>query len=199
MKYYELLVSRDDTCLEGGVGNDWEGIVCPSDPGHQRAGRRITLLHVELLSKTITDFSRTMLSDIVITQHALNTLKDLGLSGFDVKPTVVSWSPKLPSQPLPILWELEVTGRGGHAHPDSGIVLREQCSDCGYVRYSAYENGLIVDERSRDGSDIFTLIEYPKHILVTERAKSLIEGSRLSNVEFVESSKLVWPSGVVKP
>lgn len=56
-----------------------------------------------------------------------------------------------------------------------------------------------MDEDSHDGSDMFTVVEYPKCTLVTERAKDLIEGSGLSNAKSIESSKLVWPPGVVKP
>jgi hypothetical protein len=40
-------------------GMDWEGIVCPVNPGHQRAGKRITDLHVVVRSQAISDFIRT--------------------------------------------------------------------------------------------------------------------------------------------
>jgi len=199
MKFYRLLPDYEKSCVEGSEGNDWEGIVCPVDPGHQRAGRRVTTLHVDIIKSRIVDFSSTLL-DNVITDHALNVLKAAGLTGFTVKPLVIESYPKrLDPQSVPTLWELVVTGKGGHAHPDSGIVLKRKCDACGFVRYSAYENGIIVDESIYDGSDFFTVTEKPAYILVNERAKSVIENHCLTNVSFIESSKLEWPEGVIKP
>ncbi len=200
MMFYKVLIDRDKTLIEGAKENDWEGIVCPADPGHQRAGRRVTTLHLDIIRSKIVDVSRTMLSDLVITNHALNVLKTEGLSGFTVEPTEIESYPKgLDPQSIPKLWEFVVTGEGGHAHPDSGIVLRRKCDACGLVRYSAFENGIIVDEATYDGSDFFTVTEYPKYILVNERTKSVLEKHHLTNVGFIESSKLQWPDGVIKP
>ncbi len=199
MVFYRLLIDYEKSCVEGSEGNDWEGIVCPEDPGHQRAGRRVTTLHVDIVRSKIVDFSSTLL-DVVITDHTLNVLRTEGLTGFTVKPTVIESYPKrLDPQAIPKFWEFVVTGKGGHAHRDSGMVLREKCDACGYVKYSAYENGIIVDEATYDGSDFFTVTEKPKHILVNERVKSVLEKHRLTNVGFIESSKLEWPAGVIKP
>ena len=200
MLFYRLLINREKTLIEGSEGNDWEGIVCPADPGHQRAGRRVTTLHLDIIRSKIVDFSSTMLSDVVITDHVLKVLNAEGLTGFTVKPTVTESCPKrLEQQSIPKLWEFVVTGKGGNAHRDSGIVLRRKCDACGFVRFSAYENGIIVDEATYDGSDFFTVTEYPTHILVNERAKSVLEKHRLTNVSFIESSELQWPVGVIKP
>jgi len=62
---------------------------------------------------------------------------------------------------LPKVWELEVQGRGGNAHPDSGIRLLYVCPECGYNVYSSFQNGIIVDESQWDGSDFFTINGYP--------------------------------------
>jgi hypothetical protein len=199
-QYYDISCIRKFAEFTDLALNDWEGIVCPKDPGHQRAGKRITPLHLDIASKKVVDFSTTFLSDIVITDHALKTLKDADLTGFRVEPVVLHKTPKgMPPSEIPTLWELIVTGDGGYAHPESGIVVRRQCDACGSVRYSAYERGLIVDENAYDGSDFFTIREYPKHVLVNDRAKSVIKNNGLTNVKFVESSKLEWPEGVNKP
>lgn len=200
-QYYDIICSsRKFVELSEDDGNDWEGIVCPTHPGHQRAGRRITLLHLDVVSKRICDFSQTILADVVITDHALDVLRSAGLTGFTTAPTILHKLPKgMDPDSVPTLRELIVTGQGGYAHPDSEIVLRKKCDDCGHIRYSAYEHGIIVDETAYDGSDLFTVVEYPKHILVNERAKRVIEDARLTNVTFIESSKLVWPEGVIKP
>jgi hypothetical protein len=185
--------------IEGGSGNDWESIRCPKNPGHQRAGRRVTDLIIDVVSWNVVDFSRTMLSEVV-TDHALAVLRAANLSGFIVRPTRVATFPaRVDRSKIPSLWEFVVTGQGGPAHKDSGIVKMNHCNACGLVRHSAYKNGIIVDTSTYDGSDFFAVMEYPRHILVSERAKSVIEDSRLTNVGFVESSKLMWPEGVIKP
>lgn len=122
------------------------------------------------------------------------------MTGFEVQLAIVEGVPAgvTPSD-LPKLWELVVTGSGGAAHESSGIVELFRCASCGLVRYSAFEHGITVDESKYDGSDFFTVSEYPKYVLVSERAKAVIEQARLTNVTFVESSKLQWPQGVAKP
>lgn len=197
--FFDLECS-DRKFIEGSEHNDWEGIICPKEPGHQRAGRRITELHIDIVSKKVADFSKTLLSDIVITARALKVIEGAGLTGFCVKPIQIHHLPKgLDSSVVPRLWEFVVTGQAGFAHPDSGIVVKARCEACGKIRYSAYERGIIVNESTYDGSDFFTVVEYRKHVLVSERAKKVIEESGLTNVRFVESSKLVWPECVVKP
>ena len=200
MTFYELQVSRARKFVEGASLNDWESVVCPQDPGHQRAGRRLTDLFLDIVSWNVVDFSRTMLSDIVITDRALEALRQAGLTGFQVRPTRVEGVPEgVKRSDLPKLWEFVVTGEGGSADKAAGIVELSRCQGCGLARYSAFEHGILVDEHSYDGSDFFTVSEYPKYVLVSHRAKEAIEKFRLTNVAFVESSQVEWPKGVAKP
>ena len=60
MAFYRLIVDLDESCIELGQGNDWEGIVCSEHPEHQRAGRRISSLHVEVIGSPLVDFNRTI-------------------------------------------------------------------------------------------------------------------------------------------
>lgn len=200
MLSYELQIDRPPHFIEVASQNDWESVVCPKYPGHRRAGRRVTELFLDVVSGNVVDFSRTMLSDIVITDHALQVLRKAGLTGFQVEPTRIEQLPSGISQSdLPSLWEFVVTGKGGPAHASSGIVELWRCDACGLVRHSAFEHGILVDESTYDRSDFFTVSEYPKYVLASERAKAVVENARLTNVRFFESSKLEWPTGVVKP
>ena len=141
-----------------------------------------------------------MLADIVMTEHARDVLSSAKLSGFAVTPVTVGTYPAgVDGSKLPKLWELVVLGKGGRAHSDSGIEMLRECGDCGLTEYSAFKNGIVVDTSSYDGSDFFAVVEFPKYILVSERAKSVIERSRLTNVSFVESTALKWPKGVRRP
>lgn len=200
MAIFHRLDCSHSRFVELAEGNDWEGVVCPMNDGHQRAGRRITSLHVNLISKRAVDFSSTVLSNTVITDDALKILIEAKLTGFRVEPLVVhSLAKGMAPDAVPRLWELLITGSGGRAHPDSGITLKYRCESCGLVRYSAYEHGIVIDEHAYDGSDFFTVTEYPAYILVNARAKAAIESSGLSGAKFIESSKLEWPEGVIKP
>jgi hypothetical protein len=200
MKFHEMEIGRDRPFIEGSSANDWESIVCLKNPGHQRAGRRITILSVDILSSNVTDFSRTMLSDVVITEAAREVLEKARLTGFTLEPVEVASIPKSRSNgTIPKLWELVITGSGGPAHKDSGIRKIRECDECHMVRYSSYKNGIVVDPSTYDGSDFFAVLEYPKHVLVSERAKAVVESNHLTNVSFIESTKLKWPEGVIEP
>ena len=198
MAFYKLEIGRERKFVEGNDANDWESIVCSRNPGHQRAGKRVTSLHVDVLSWNVVDFSRTMLSDIVITDHARGILLDAKLTGFAVHPANAARVPKPRGRAFPRLWEFVVVGRGGPAHKESGIAKLQVCDECGFVEYSAFKSGIVVDTSVYDGSDFFTVAEYPKYVLVNERAKAVVESHRLTNVTFVESTKLKWPVGVIE-
>ena len=187
MIFYRLNSVYEKNCIEGSEGNDWKGIVCPVDPGHRRSGRRITTLHVDIIKSRIVDFSSTLLSDFVITDHALNVLKAAGLTGFTVKPLVIESYPKrLDPQSVPKLWELCVTGWGGMARVESGIRLLKECQPCGYRRYSGTDHlEQILDEAQWDGSDFFFVWPLPKYIFVTDRAAKVIRDNGLTGAELL--------------
>jgi len=200
MVFYKLQVGRDHPFIEISKENDWEEISCSENSGHQRAGRRLTGLFLDVLSLSVVDFSRTVLSDVVITDKALSALRGARLTGFTAAPTIAVRTPRDARRTrLPRLWELVIVGQAGRAHEQSGIAELRHCRECGLVEYSAYKNGIVVNQATYDGSDFCTVQEYPKHILVSERARSVIETNKLSNVGFVDSALLTWPKGVVKP
>jgi len=200
METFYHLDCSDSKFVELAEGNDWEGIVCPDNEGHRRAGKRTTILRVDILSKQVVDFSSTILPYVVVTDKARCVLQTANLSGFRLEPVQVCGRPKgMALESVPKLWELVVTGDGGFSHPDSGVKLKHNCQACGLVRYSAYEHGIVVDKNAYDGSDFFVVKEYPAYVLVNEKAKSAIVSAGLTGTNFVESSRLQWPKGVVKP
>jgi hypothetical protein len=173
-----------------------ETIRCPVHPEHQRAGKRIGNLVVVLPSEKVGDFVWTWYSDCLITEKVLNLFREAGITGFTVKPVEIK--PKTEKGHLltksRVLWELVVTGKGGDADPRSGIRLVYTCPHCGMIRYSSFQDGIIVDEQTWDGSDFFTVTGYPKFILVTERAKDLIVEHGLTNCALIRSQDLAWGS-----
>jgi len=198
--FYKLHIGQAREFVEGNSSNDWEAIRCSKNPGHQRAGKRTTDLMLDVVSWNVVDFSQTMLSDVVVTDHAQKVLRNAELTGFLVRPTRIMGLPaQLRDATFPRLWEFVVVGQGGPAHKDSGIVTLRRCDECGLVEYSAFEHGIVVDPSTYDGSDFFVVAEYPKYVLVSGRAKSVIESNRLTNASFLESTRLQWPKGVIRP
>lgn len=183
----------DDVDYENNT--DWESIICSECDGHQRAGKRIGKLKIEITGKNKSDFFWTsLLSELIITDKVATIFKENNVTGYDLKEVEVC------NMDYPFkLWEFVVIGNGGKAHIDSGIKLKYNCKSCGLKRYSAYENGIIVDEKNWDGSNFFTVEGYSKHILVTENIKELVKKHRLKGVNFIPSHELIWPEGVIKP
>lgn len=179
-----------------------KGIVCPVDPGHRRSGGRIGNLTIVLPSPRVGDFVWTWYSECLVTERVLTLFQEAGLTGFEAKLVVVEKVKRVKKgQPvtIPRLWELVITGKGGDAHPDSGIRLIYACEACGLTEYSSYQNGIIVDEREWDGSDFFTVTGYPRLILVTERVKDLIVANQLTNCVLIPSHRMWWPEGLPRP
>ncbi len=177
-------------------------IVCPVDPGHRRSGDRIGNLTIVLPSPSVGDFVWTWYSECLVTERVLTLFREAGLTGFEAKPVVVEKVKRVKKeQPvtIPRLWELVITGKGGDAHPDSGIRVIYKCDACGLTRYSSYRDGIIVNEREWDGSDFFTVNGYPKLILVTERVKDLIVANQLTNCVLIPSHQKRWPKGLERP
>lgn len=190
MIFYKLS-SKGDYQAEFAKGNDWEGIKCPVDEGHQRAGRRITDLKIDLPSAKVPHFMTTILSDWIITEEVAALFEEAGFTGYTLKPVIVDKVKRGNKNDIPLLWEFIVTGRGGDAHPKSGIKLKYECSACGDILYTGFGKGLFVDESQWDGSDFFIIWPLPKFIIVTERVKEFIEKHKLKNCKLIPTTELI--------
>ncbi|MDA8215416.1 MAG: hypothetical protein M0Z64_09105 [Nitrospiraceae bacterium] len=171
-----------------------ESITCPVYPGHQRGGKRIGELKIILSSAKIGDFVWTWYSDCLITDRVYKLFKEAGFTGFKVFPVTVKKikrKAKNVEEGIPRLWELVVTGKGGNAHPDSGIRMFYKCDACGLIKYSSFRNGIIVNKSEWDGSDFFAVNGY-SFILVTERVKQFIIEHKFTNCALIPSHELQW-------
>lgn len=177
-------------------------IVCPVNPGHQRAAPRQDDLVIVLDGPHVGDFHWTWYGECMITDRTLRLLNAAGFTGFEVRPVTVGRIKRPQSDNLkeiPRLWELIATGKGGNVSPESGIHLVSRCEGCGLVRYSSYGKGIIVDGSMWDRSDFFSVYEYPGIRLITDKVKDFILNKHLTNCMLVPSEQLRWPKGVVKP
>ena len=180
---YEPLWYDDDV-------KQFKPIICSKYSGHQRATRSVFNLSLIAKRKKIPDFCNTVYSDWILSDHVATILRKTEFTGYELRETYIRNNDT--GKPF---WELFVTGKGGEAHPDSGIFKIRECPYCGSTQYSAFTNGkgIIVDENNWDGSDFFTIIAYPKFVLVTERVKMMIEKYNWSGVKCIPSTEVIRP------
>jgi hypothetical protein len=178
------LSSVDDT----DVLADWDRSVqlggpikCRLNPGHQRAGKRVSELAVVLPSLSPKDFVWTWMSECLIQDHVLDLFRAEGVTGFEARRARARFRDEPAIRP-PGLWELVVTGWGGVAPEESGVRLdeKESCGACGLLTYSNFINpSRLLDRSQWDGSDIFLVWPLPKLIFVTQRVARLIQSHEL--------------------
>jgi hypothetical protein len=188
------LAEWDDSMKLGGP------VFCPTNPGHRRAGKRLTDLSVLLTSKKTPDFVWTWQSECLIQERVLQLFREQGFTGFEVKPVRARMkvrakeidpcddNPGLTEAEVskartPTLWEVVITGWAGMAPPESGIRLIESCPDCGLKGYSCFTDpSRLIDESQWDGSDFFMVWPLPRFIFVTDRVARFINDNKLRGV-----------------
>lgn len=189
-------------------------ITCQKNKDHFRPGNRTGNLIINLPTSRIGDFVWTWYSDCLITDRVADLFRQAKFTGYELKPVTVAKVYKYHKEkditfidgkawgitkvtrdrkpkPIPPLWELVVTGKGGNAHPKSGIKLKYECKTCGLTYYTGFGKGLYVDEKQWDGSDFFTIWPLPKYYLVTERVKNFAEVNKLTNCKFIPMEELI--------
>lgn len=177
-------------------------IICPVNPGHQRSAGRVGDLVIHLPSTRVGDFMWTWQSECLVTDRVLTLFREAKLTGFEPRPVIVEKVKRVrkgSEVSIPILWEFAVVGKGGDAHPESGITIIETCEACNLKQYSSYRNGILVNTEQWDGSDFFTVNGYQMLYLVTERVKNLIIANQLTNCALIPAHKMRWPEIVVRP
>lgn len=175
---------------------DMETVICPTNEGHQRAGKRLTNLSVTLPGHTVEDVVWTWYGECLLTDRTLELFQSSRFTGFEVKPVKTSF--KQSSVSPPTLWELVVTGWGGMAPPESGIKLLEHCPDCGATVYSDWsEADKLVEPSQWDGSDFFIVWPLPGFIFVTDRVAQAVRSNQLGGTVLTAQSDLRVSSGVI--
>jgi hypothetical protein len=178
--------------LDWAEGVDFESIRCPKTWKHQRAGSRIGDLKVKIGLQDIGDFMWTLASECLLTETVASAFQRHRFSGFELRPVTVEAETGIDPSEIPSFHELKPTGKGGHAHPSSGIETIYEHKACGLVIYSSFKNGILVDPTQWDGSDFFTVTAYPLFILVTESVKNVISREQFTNCALIPAHSLKW-------
>jgi hypothetical protein len=160
---------------------DLEVVHCPLDDGHQRAGKRIGNLSVNVRRRLLdSHFVWTWQSECLVENRVAQALANDHLTGFRTRPARVSAGGVVHEHKFS---ELAVTGWGGVANSASGVRLVESCLGCGLLSYSGVQDwGRLFDGRAWDGSDLFMIWPLLRFIIATHRAATFIRRQRLTGV-----------------
>jgi len=122
---------------------------------------------------------------LAFSEWAIRVFRKAGLTGWEVVPEKVKLRHKKLSRKVPTYYEIDVTGKGGSISHNKGVRLEFCCPECGRARYSRPTEGISVDPKQWDGSDIFRVKEMPGHYLVSEAFAEVIRRRRVRGVELV--------------
>jgi hypothetical protein len=165
-------------------------------------GRQLRNLSIEIFGERIVGFVWPDDASLIISKELMACLNSEGLKGIDFRPVrVVAWWRSdtnsemvnwIKNSPSPELFQIVVKGEGGSLSSTSQIEIRSSCDKCG-VREFAAERGLHVNTLEWDGSDIFTVKEFPNYVLVTERFLNTLSRCGAQNYSVKLSVELTIP------
>lgn len=172
-----------------------------------KENHRVCRLHPGRLSivlpspAAVGDFVWTAYYECIITDRVRELFLEKGFSGYATEPVVVAKLKRKSKRvkEIPRLFEMLVYGEGGPPDPSSGSVRLTEPDARGFVTYSSYKNGLLVNERMWDGSDFFTLEGWESRIIVSERVKDLIMREKLTNCMLIPVENLIWLACIETP
>ena len=137
------------------------------------------------------DFVWTWYHECLITEKVLRLFREAGLTGYETKPVTVTGLKRGHLGNVPRLHEVVVTGWGGQARKESGIVLLERCPGCGREVYGPILDWTkAIDEKRWDGSDFFVLWPLANFIFVTERVASLVRKHGLKGARVIPLAEI---------
>ena len=134
----------------------YESIRCLVNPGHRRAGSRISPLSVLLPNIEPYDFVWTSF-ECLIQEHVLRFLERAKLTGFQAIPAETKF--RNSAKTTPRFWELVIEGSGGLVAAESGYKLLGICPGCGLIDSASKitNPSKMVDRAKWDGSDFFKI------------------------------------------
>jgi hypothetical protein len=174
---------------------DYETIICPADPDHQRPGKRITSFSVIVHPSALRDFTWTWLSDTLISQKVVDLFEKYRVTGFEAVPVKTSYPTRIKTPPPP-LFELVVTGWGGWAARAAGVGLTYSCPACGRKKYVIAEPKRLIDPAAWDGNDLFIVWPLPKFRFASSRLAAILRQEKISGVELIPARQIPLERGV---
>ncbi|PGR92446.1 hypothetical protein [Bacillus pseudomycoides] len=125
-----------------------------------------------------------------ISDKMQRVLLENNITGFSLEPFILQEEAipfmKLPLDHVKTLKELAVHGDGGYICHSNGEQIKK-CHHCGRILENKRTiEGLSVNTKEWDGSDIFFFKNWFGVIIVTEKVKEIIEKHKFKNVRFID-------------
>ncbi|MED1625078.1 double-CXXCG motif protein [Bacillus pseudomycoides] len=125
-----------------------------------------------------------------ISDKMQKALLDNNITGFSLEPFILEEEAipfmKLPLEHVKTLKELDVHGDGGYICHSNGEQIKK-CQHCGKILENKRTiEGLSVNTKEWDGSDIFFFKNWPRVIIVTEKVKEIVEKHKFKNIRFID-------------
>jgi hypothetical protein len=190
------LDAPDERLAKSAPDTDYESVICPADPEHRRAGKRIGNLSVILDRRGVRDFVWTWYSDILVSRKLLDLFEKYRVTGYETAPAKASYRRGIKVQP-PDLFELVVTGWGGWAAPAAGVRLEWSCKACGGNEYIIAEPSRLIDPAAWDGSDFFIVWPLPRYRFASSRLANILRQEKVSGVKLVPAPKIPVERGAL--
>ncbi len=156
-------------------------------------GLRIGSLRVALSGLNLADISHLPFTPI-INERVLQLLREHQITGFDTYPVTITKVARQrrrgPVEP-PQVWELDVPGRAALApEAQAWYQVEPPCPGCGRRGKLHLPRGLLVDETTWDGRDLFKL-EHRAWVLMTQRVADLLTEAKLTGFTVKPAEELV--------
>lgn len=180
-----------------------EAVTCPLDEGHQRSGKRISALTVELpLLQQVEPNNAywTWQSELLVSESIVALLQESNLSGFETQPitTMLAGDGKITTDVN--FFQLVATGWGGIASPESGVKLIDHCGKCRLLVYSSPSQcESLIDPKSWDATDVFMVWPLPRFIFLSEQAAKFFLEIKLNNTRILPLSAFPSSSAQLSP
>ncbi len=141
---------------------------CPISLEHNGGRREVGELMLQLKhNKRDQWIIKDWMGNRVVHESLLAEFDRRGFTGYRLLPSTVRFRDGSVSSEYR---ELVVVGWGGHARPESGIRLREECPGCLRREYSDLDDGeQLIDWSQWTGEDFFLVWPLPGFPLITKR------------------------------
>jgi hypothetical protein len=173
-----------------------EQIICPADENHRRGGRRLGDVRATIDPNGIKDFTWTWQRDILASEHLLDVFLKHRVSGYEIRPTVVSHSKRY-AEKAPALYELITTGWGGMASNAAGLKVRDTCEACKYRDYTIADPTRLIDPASWDGSDLFIVWPLPLYRFASDRLAGILREEKITGMKLIPAAEIPFKAGNV--
>ncbi len=156
-------------------------------------GTRIGPLRVALSGLRVPDFSTSLFTPVV-RDRVISLLRESGATGFEahaVEITRVRREPKKRPYDLPRLFEMDVRGRVALAPEAKAFYDQPRpCPGCERKGNLRLPKGMLVDETTWDGSDLFK-IEGEPWVLMAPRIATLLIETKLTGFRLMPAREFV--------